>query len=79
MHEPWCATACIHEAIADAIDNLSGKPCANAVSDDHHIEYWIWTGTRLVPASSEEEERLLLREALSATPRKKREQAHERC
>ena len=48
-----------------AIDHLSGKPFADAIRDDQHIKYWIWTGTRLVPASSEKEGRLLLREVLA--------------
>lgn len=32
--------------------------------DEHDIEYWLWDGERLIPASAEESERLREREAL---------------
>lgn len=31
---------------------------------EHNIEYWLWDGERLIPASAEESERLREREAL---------------
>jgi hypothetical protein len=50
----------IEAAIADAIDQLTScdRPCATC-----GIDYWIWTGTRLVRASPVQSERLLMREA----------------
>ncbi len=32
--------------------------------DEHNIEYWLWDGERLIPASLEESERFREREAL---------------
>ncbi len=61
----------IDQAIGDALDTLDGlhatidigAESARVESSDPHagdsgIEYWIWTGTRLVRASQEESERL---------------------
>lgn len=33
-------------------------------TDEHNIEYWLWDGERLIPASPDESERLREREAL---------------
>ena len=33
-------------------------------TDEHDIEYWLWDGARLIPASPEESERFREREAL---------------
>lgn len=33
-------------------------------TDEHNIEYWVWDGERLIPASAEESERFCEREAL---------------
>jgi hypothetical protein len=54
----------IDEAIADAIEQIAGEPFPDPVTGDHNIEYWIWTGSRLVPASPETAERLRRQEAL---------------
>jgi hypothetical protein len=54
----------IHAAIADAVEQIGGEPFPDPFTGDHTIEYWIWTGTRLVPASPEEAERLRQEEAL---------------
>jgi hypothetical protein len=54
----------IDEAITDAIEQITGDPPTDPFTGDHNIEYWIWTGTRLVPASPEDSERLRRQEAL---------------
>jgi hypothetical protein len=54
----------IDEAITDAIDQISGDPLPDPFTGDHNIEYWIWTGSRLVPASPEAAERIRRQEAL---------------
>jgi hypothetical protein len=54
----------IDEAITDAIEQITGDPWPDPFTGDHTIEYWIWTGSRLVPASPEESERLRRQEAL---------------
>jgi hypothetical protein len=54
----------IDQAIADAIEQMDHDPLPDPFTGDHNIEYWIWTGRRLVPASPEESERLRRQEAL---------------
>jgi hypothetical protein len=54
----------IDQAIADAIEQMDHDPLPDPFTGDHNIEYWIWTGRRLVPASPEESERLRQNEAL---------------
>jgi hypothetical protein len=54
----------IDEAIADSIEQLTGEPFPDPFTGDHDIEYWIWAGDRLVPASPEAAERLLQQELL---------------
>jgi hypothetical protein len=43
---------------------MAGEPFPDPFTGDHNIEYWIWTGSRLVPASPEQAERLRRQEAL---------------
>jgi hypothetical protein len=54
----------IDEAITDAIEQITGDPLPDPFTGDHNIEYWIWTGSRLVPASPEDSERLRRQEEL---------------
>jgi hypothetical protein len=42
---------------------LSDDGFAEAFDGDHSIEYWFWNGTRLIPASPDEAERLRERAA----------------
>jgi hypothetical protein len=71
----------IHNAIVDALAalndpqatdsrNVEGETTIERFPDpftgDHHFEYWIWTGSRLVPASPEQAERLRQQEVLEA-------------
>jgi hypothetical protein len=58
----------IHEAIADAIEQMTGEPFPNPFTGDHNIEYWIWTGSRLVPASPEQAGRLRRQEKSANNP-----------
>jgi hypothetical protein len=50
--------------VADAIEQIDGEPFPDPFTGDHNIEYWLWTGSRLVPASPETAERLQRQEAL---------------
>ena len=74
---PQCVPYTIDRAIAEALAALdetdatieAGQETANRRSsdpsaDEADIEYWIWTGTRLVRASPEEDLRLRQREVL---------------
>lgn len=54
----------VDEAIADAIEQITGEPLPDPFTGDHTIAYWIWTGSCLVPATPEAAERLLQQEAL---------------
>jgi hypothetical protein len=54
----------IDEAIADSIEQLTGEPFPDPFIGDHDIQYWIWTGDRLVPASPEAAERIRQQELL---------------
>ena len=54
----------IDEVIADAVEQITGEPLPDPFTGDHTIEYWIWTGSRLVPATPEAAERLRQQEAL---------------
>jgi len=54
----------IDEAIADAIEQITGEPLPDPYTGDHEIQYWIWTGNRLVPASPEAAERIRQQEAM---------------
>ncbi|GEM_PF-2365503 len=54
----------IDEAITDAIEQISGEPFPDPFTGEHEIEYWIWTGNRLVPASPDTVERLRQQEEL---------------
>jgi hypothetical protein len=54
----------IDDAIADSIEQLTGEPFPDPFTGDHDIEYWLWTGDRLVPASPEAAERIHLQESL---------------
>jgi hypothetical protein len=71
----------IDNAIVDALAALNGPKATDSrnvegettielfpdpFTSDHHFEYWIWTGSRLVPASPEQAERLRQQEALEA-------------
>ncbi len=51
----------IDEAIAYAVEQITCRPLLDASTG---IEHWIWTGHRLVRASSEAAERLRQQEAL---------------
>ena len=62
LHEATPYT--IDEAIADAIEQMTSEPLPDPFTGDHDIEYWIWTGSRLVPATPEAAERLRQQEAL---------------
>ena len=62
LHEATHYT--IDEAIADAIEQMTGEPLPDPFTGNHNIEYWIWTGSRLVPATPEAAERLRQQEAL---------------
>jgi hypothetical protein len=67
----------IDEAITDAIEQISGDPLPDPFTGDHNIEYWIWTGSRLVPASPEESLRLRRQEELEDEAfRARRKQQH---
>jgi hypothetical protein len=54
----------IDEAIADAIEQMTSEPLPDPFTGDHDIEYWIWTGSRLVPATPEAADRIRRQEAL---------------
>jgi hypothetical protein len=71
----------IDQAIADVLATLDSADDTGAqgITDeaddalfpdpftgDHHIEYWIWTGGRLVPATPDQAERLCWQETLEA-------------
>jgi len=56
----------IDEAIADSIEQLTGEPFPDPFTGDHDIEYWLWTGDRLVPASPEAAERIQQQELLES-------------
>jgi hypothetical protein len=53
----------IDAAMADAIEQITGEPFPDPYTGEHDIEYWIWTGNRLVPASPEAAERIRQQEA----------------
>jgi hypothetical protein len=61
---PEAAPYTIDEAITDAIEQMTGEPSPDPFTGVHNIEYWIWTGSRLVPASPEAAERIRRQEAL---------------
>jgi hypothetical protein len=54
----------IDDAITNAIEQITGNPLPDPFTGDHTIEYWIWTGSRLVPATPEAAERIRRQEAL---------------
>jgi hypothetical protein len=54
----------IDDAITDAIEQITGDPLPDPFTGDHTIEYWIWTGSRLVPATPEAAERIRQQEML---------------
>lgn len=60
----------IYEAIADSIETISGEPFPDPFTGEHDIEYWIWSGSRLVPASPEVAERLREHEAQERAERR---------
>jgi hypothetical protein len=62
----------IDEAIADSIEQLTGESFPDPFTADHEIQYWIWTGTRLVPTSPEAAERLHQQELLEREERRRR-------
>jgi hypothetical protein len=64
VSSPEAAPYTIDDAITDAIEQITGDPLPDPFTGDHNIEYWIWTGSRLVPASPEESKRLGRQEAL---------------
>jgi hypothetical protein len=67
----------INEAITDAIEQITGDPLPDPFTGDHNIEYWIWTGSRLVPATPEQSERLRRQEELEDEEfRARRKQQH---
>jgi hypothetical protein len=67
----------IDAAIADAIEQMTDEPLPDPFTGDHDIEYWIWTGSRLVPATPEAVERLRQQEALEDEEfRARRKQQH---
>jgi hypothetical protein len=69
----------IDAAIADAIEQMTGEPLPDPFTGDHDIEYWIWTGSRLVPATPEAAERIRQQEAVEEEEfrlLRKRQQAH---
>jgi hypothetical protein len=45
-------------------DEAFDAPFPDPFTGDHNIEYWIWTGGRLVPASPDQSQRLRRQEAL---------------
>ncbi len=53
----------IYEAIASTIEQMTGDPFPDPFTGDHDIEYWIWAGSRLVPAPPEVAERIRQHEA----------------
>jgi len=53
----------INEAIVDASEQVTGEAFPDPFDDEHDIEYWLWTGSRLVPASPDAMERLRQQEA----------------
>jgi hypothetical protein len=67
----------IDDAITDAIEQISGDPLPDPFTGVHNIEYWIWTGGRLVPATPEAVERLRQQEELEDQEfRARRKQQH---
>jgi hypothetical protein len=71
----------IDKAIADSIEQLTGEPFPDPFTGEHDIQYWIWTGDRLVPASPEAAERLHQQELLEREEqlrRRERQQAARR-
>lgn len=48
----------------DLTDEEARAPFPDPFTGDHNIEYWIWTGSHLVPASPDQAERLRRQEAL---------------
>ena len=48
----------------DRTDEAASAAFPDPFTGDHNIEYWIWTGGRLVPASPDQAERLRRQEAL---------------
>jgi hypothetical protein len=67
----------IDAAIADAIEQMTGEPLPDPFTGDHDIEYWIWTGSRLVPATPEAAERIRQQEAVEEEEfRARRERQH---
>jgi hypothetical protein len=69
----------IYEAIADAIEVMAGEPFPDPFTGEHDIEYWIWSGSRLVPAPPEVAERLREQEARERAERRlvrERQQAY---
>lgn len=65
----------IEEAIADSIEQLSGQPFPDPFTGDHDIQYWIWTGDRLVPASPEAAERIHQQELLEQEELRRRRES----
>jgi hypothetical protein len=47
-------------------DEADDRPFPDPFTGDHNIEYWVWTGSRLVPASSDQAARLRRQEELEA-------------
>jgi hypothetical protein len=56
-----------HETGAKGIiDEADDAPFPDPFTSDHTIEYWVWTGSRLVPASPDQAARLRRQEELEA-------------